>query len=111
MLVSLVKFRVEDFHNFKLFLAINLDWQRRRLNSVGNRVGNVWLELRDVEDQVDSGKIWRELEFVGKGTGPTDYLERAEILLRELHGRLSRANVFGRDISIRADKKLRMRDA
>ena len=50
------------------------------------------------------------MEFVGKGTGLTDYLERAEIFLGELHGRPSRANVFGGDISVSDDRKLGMRD-
>ena len=57
MTVMLVEFRIQYFGNLKFFLAINLDWGRRRLCAIWNRVLDYWLELGYMENWVDTGKV------------------------------------------------------
>lgn len=58
-LIAPVDLAVEDVGDLVLFLVVDDDGRRRFLNAPGELVGDVRLELRDVENGVDCAEVVR----------------------------------------------------
>ena len=98
--------RVQDFGNLVLILVVNFHRRRRCNFAVRNGAGFVGFELRNIEDGVDGAHIGRELDPDGVGTGASDDLVRAKVLLRELLRRSTSLNKLSKKEDFGSDRKL-----
>ena len=55
--VATINLGVENGLDFPLFFTVDHDGRRRRLSAFRERIGEVRLELGDVEDRVDGTKV------------------------------------------------------
>ena len=67
--MAFVNFRVNDFGNFILYLAFNINQQRQGLNMVLNFIRKSGLKHGDMENGVDTSESVRKSEGKGMGSG------------------------------------------
>ena len=92
---SPIDFRVKDFLNFIFNFSIDLNWRRRRLNSIWNGAWVGEFELGDMEDEVHGFHSVRESEREGMSTGLCYDCEGSKVLVGELLGGARRPEVLG----------------
>src|SRR5882724_9174733 len=59
--MMLVNLGVKDFGNFKFWFIINSDWQGWGLNTIRNQIWSCWIQHREMENWVYSGRLSRML--------------------------------------------------
>jgi len=105
-LQAIIDSRVQDFGNLVLILIVDFHRRRRCDFAVRNGAGFVGFELRNMEDGVDGAHIGRELDPDGVGTGASDDLVRAKVLLGELLRRSTSLNKLSKKEDFGSDRKL-----
>ena len=83
---SPINFRVKDFLNFIFDFSVDLDWRRRRLNSIQNSARMGEFKLGDVEDRMHRLHRVGETECEGMSTRLCDDCEGSKVLVGELLG-------------------------
>ena len=91
---SPINFRVKDFLNFIFGFSVDLNWGRRRLNSVQNSVWMGEFELGDMEDGMHRLHRVGESECEGMSTRLHYDCEGSEVLVGELLGGAHRPKVL-----------------
>ena len=106
---SSVDFGVEDFGYFVFEVSVDFDRRRRGYDAIRNFVRGVGLELRDVEDGVNTSEGVGKSEGERVSAGPGDNLVGSEILLRELCGGTGGAEELGFDECVLSNLEVRCR--
>ena len=110
-LQAVVDFGVQDFGNLVLLFVVDFHRRGRFDLTIRNGAGFVGFELRDMEDGVDGTHILGELDLDGVGTGASDDLVRAKILLGKLLRRSPSLYELSEEEDFGSDRKLRGRHA